>query len=595
MAGERIGKTYEAILKVSLDILKQKRKIDGNIFWNEVPEGVTVEPDFIIGPDKDHPQIIIMVTHSGSSKESEKKCWRNIGELCEVKTTLKPSPLAISIFFESVMKEQLKALQGTAFDPQLIVDSMPYGETLKKWVHTNEAEFSTDQEIKAVELAERCKHDAKLERCVQALADDVITTIETAQAGLNDLWIYEEAREKGIPPIAKNTFIRRGLSKLLVFEDIELALRLYRGKTVKLNEVPNYLYDIGLARKAIGKAVPSDPEIQNAVDLLSDENIREIYRSICNNPVVYQYLYQLRNEEDIKIMGQYVVDEYDCLCDENVLFSRLIELYNDPKALVSAERVGESWNPNNVWLFETIIEIIKLSTGKANGYGYAQLAADVAMPDGAARDYSIEARSFLLSPWGYLSDWTTRSGRTEIPGEVIHCVSAVLSEKLRSIGKSQIIRLSVQLLDSYIHNILEAKLCTYRDFSPLLMLMEHAGAVRFNESKQKMKTCFAEKAKLTGTAGQTTVVLEKHTIINWQSSYAGHPADKKKELSGRAVGLRYTWDEEECKFIKRPGIEKLILLIDGTWQQQHINAMINAGWDEIYYPDEIDKLKAAII
>jgi len=39
----------------------------------------------------------------------------------------------------------------------------------------------------------------------------------------------------------------------------------------------------------------------------------------------------------------------------------------------------------------------------------------------------------------------------------------------------------------------------------------------------------------------------------------------------------------------------LILLLDGTWRQKDIDALVSAGWDEIYYPDEIDKLKEAIV
>lgn len=38
-----------------------------------------------------------------------------------------------------------------------------------------------------------------------------------------------------------------------------------------------------------------------------------------------------------------------------------------------------------------------------------------------------------------------------------------------------------------------------------------------------------------------------------------------------------------------------ILLLDGTWNQKDIETLTYAGWDEIFYPDEMDKLKAAIV
>jgi len=110
-----------------------------------------------------------------------------------------------------------------------------------------------------------------------------------------------------------------------------------------------------------------------------------------------------------------------------------------------------------------------------------------------------------------------------------------------------------------------------------------------------VRTCFAEKAGLGGQAGKTTVAIAKNTLINWQSVSDAGRDHKKKELCGRAVGLRYSWNAEQQKFIPRPGVKKLILVLDGTWRQQDLDALVRAGWDEIYYPDEMDKLAEAII
>lgn len=85
-----------------------------------------------------------------------------------------------------------------------------------------------------------------------------------------------------------------------------------------------------------------------------------------------------------------------------------------------------------------------------------------------------------------------------------------------------------------------------------------------------------------------------HTLIKWQTAFA-NPRDKRKELCGRAIGLRYSWDEEKQRFTPRKNIRKMILLLDGTWEQCDIDALIRSGWDEIFYPDEIDKLRSAIV
>jgi hypothetical protein len=111
----------------------------------------------------------------------------------------------------------------------------------------------------------------------------------------------------------------------------------------------------------------------------------------------------------------------------------------------------------------------------------------------------------------------------------------------------------------------------------------------------KIRSCFGERAGLEGVASQTTLLKSKSTCINWQSSHDGHTNDKKKELCGRAVALRYSWDAKAKKFIPRPGVKKLILVVDGTWKQSDLDALVRSGWDEIYYPDEMDKLVSAIV
>jgi hypothetical protein len=60
MAGERKGKTYEALLKVVLEDLLADGLIKGSLFWNERPMGMTIEPDFTIGKDQDNPSHVFL-------------------------------------------------------------------------------------------------------------------------------------------------------------------------------------------------------------------------------------------------------------------------------------------------------------------------------------------------------------------------------------------------------------------------------------------------------------------------------------------------------------------------------------------------------
>ena len=46
MAGERKGKLYEALTKLALDEIIEGRT---NVFWNETPTGISIEPDISVG------------------------------------------------------------------------------------------------------------------------------------------------------------------------------------------------------------------------------------------------------------------------------------------------------------------------------------------------------------------------------------------------------------------------------------------------------------------------------------------------------------------------------------------------------------------
>lgn len=308
-----------------------------------------------------------------------------------------------------------------------------------------------------------------------------------------------------------------------------------------------------------------------------------------DNETIQNYVKQLRNSTNIAVAAQYLRDEYDSLCDAQVLYERLIQLHDDPKALIASKTFSSNCPPSFVWLFTIIFEVIRASTGRANGYGYAQLANDV-IESGYGTVSDLSSATQFGGGFG-LSSWLSRkvsSFKTRLVDGIAH----VLSTKIKLMGKDTVLKCAQDILNAYIHNLIEAKLCTYKDFEPLFVLLKkHIPQIAYTH----YRTCFAEKAGLNGCSGVTTVALIKRTIINWQSSYEGHPADKTKELLGRAVGLRYTWDAKTKQFKKRPGVEKLILLLDGTWKQKHLHALIQAGWDEIFYPDEIDKLKSAII
>ena len=67
-----------------------------------------------------------------------------------------------------------------------------------------------------------------------------------------------------------------------------------------------------------------------------------------------------------------------------------------------------------------------------------------------------------------------------------------------------------------------------------------------------------------------------------------------KELCGRIGMLRVTTNTSGAA-VPDLRYKKALLLIDGTWTAEHIQRLVDAGFDEVYYPDEIDQLVAAIV
>jgi hypothetical protein len=590
MAGEQKGKAYEAFTKAALQRLKAKRSFKGDIFWDDKPDGMTIIPDLSIGADKDHPNTVILVTHCGSAKNSDMKYWRNMGELAEAKIFLPTVPKVFNLAFDSVIKENLKEAQDSSFDGQLLVGDKKYGNKLQQWIDHNLKSFPKDKHEKVDFIVDEAKKDKILKPLLDQFTVDLEALLKKrAPVELEQVWVMERSRSPGRAPRARDTFVRRGLSKLLIFEDLDVALRLFSGKRVKADEVPEYAYELGLATRftsgSSGIAKPADEEIVNAVTILGDEQTKRV---LANAPIseLSAWLVSLRNSGHMLAIRDYLISEHANLINPGTLFKRLAELHAKPNSLISGKNTPPNWPPRSVWLFEVLMEIPKLLNEDPTSYGYAQMERECEKLKGMPRAGDPIYRTTIPG-------WVHRRAGSAVDSKVLQGVSTVLAKHLASTSaKSLSSVLSDENLKGYFNNLIEAKLCTYRMFEPLRLLIESTVS---GAKKDSVRSCFGEKAELPGQATKTTVLRKGKTLINWQSCHGSHTNDKKKELCGRVVALRYSWDAKSKKFVPRTGVEKLILVVDGTWKREDLLTLARAGWDEIYYPDEMDKLAKAIV
>jgi hypothetical protein len=405
---------------------------------------------------------------------------------------------------------------------------------------------------------------------------------------LEQIWEMERSRSAGRAPRARKTSVRRGLSKILIFEDSNVAMRLFGGKRVKSNEVPDYAYELGLATKftagGVGIAKAADEEILNAVATLGESVAKDI---ITKAPIdkVQAWLTSLRNSSHMVAIRDYLIKDYASLIKPGQVLHRLELLHRNPNSLIDPTTAPINWPPKSVWLFEVLLEIPKLIADDPTSYGYAQLERDCEKIKGMPKAGDPVYRTTIPG-------WVHRRTGVVVPTKILTGISAVLARILSTVGEQGLPQLlSSEKLKGYADNIIEAKLCTYRGFEPLRILIENAVT---GTTIEPIRSCFGEKAALPGQATKTTVLRKNKTLINWQSAQA-NPGDKTKELCGRAVALRYSWNTIAKKFIKRSNTERLILLLDGTWKREDLLALARAGWDEIFYPDEMEKLAKAIV
>ena len=174
----------------------------------------------------------------------------------------------------------------------------------------------------------------------------------------------------------------------------------------------------------------------------------------------------------------------------------------------------------------------------------------------------------------------------DLPDETLEAVATTLADELNSITTNEIEDLNDEIKDKYIRTYFEIKLLTYGKYDPLLFLLQRGLDNHEIEYQivNRQPGVFGEYAGVNG--GTSRALFTESACIYWQSAHGSHTADKKKELMGRATALRYTWNEN--KFV--PRVEKLFLVVDGTWGRSELEALAQSGWEEIYYPDEIPEL-----
>lgn len=152
MAGEVKGKIYEAITKVALDVAVKNTNRKLTVFWHEQPSWVKVESDLAVGKDINAIEASFLVTHSTAEKDSKMKFLRNISELFQWKVQGPSSVACYSVIFDAAIKPELMKISQSVIDAELIIQDLPYGQALIRYVDEHENEFENSDEQREVRI-----------------------------------------------------------------------------------------------------------------------------------------------------------------------------------------------------------------------------------------------------------------------------------------------------------------------------------------------------------------------------------------------------------------------------------------------------------
>jgi hypothetical protein len=635
MAGESRGELAEAIAKVAVEDALHKLRSRELVFWEVRPDVAAITPDITTGTSKDNVSNVILVNASDTARNSDIKYWRNIGEIFDCKTRLDPPPATIALFFKSEIKPELIRLTSELCDASHLVDRDPtHGAAIASWLEAHHATAPSKTGEKE-ELVRRAL-DAKDKRFAPEFTEAFRNLVGFLSRNLfhqrNDLkplWQLARAdflsRRANRSREARVTLLRRGIARWLVLDDKTRSAVLdahYRGRSIPTDKVPPYATLLGLLTLSIaGAVIPSSStgrqdmvgtagsDLRLAAQFFRDAAQGDAARArntlesaLATIPDEMRRIAARLREVPAYVEGwqRYSIANWKKLTTASGLLDELTRCAAD-RTMGAQVKVPDSYESN--WLYEHLIAVLRANAGRNNDFGYGALVAYF-----KARSFEKSFLAFLKSASGVLGerwiketlprsaepgrrgfqDWLV--GKKDVSRAVIAAFSFALSAKLLEVKCVAEVKLP-DLVAAHSYGIWN-KLLTYQDFEPLPAIVTAACGGKV--VRVAARTVMADLAnRAVQDAGSMPALAFSGGLICWKSATDAGKDHKRKELAGRARALRFTKDVRG--FHVRSGAQKLLLVVDGTFNTEDLKVLAQSGWDEIFYPDEMDKLIKVIV
>ncbi len=548
MAGEKRGRLLEAWLIGALP--NQLRGEPIRYVWDEPRADLAVKPDVLIVDSDGKPLLLALVTWGGSRTNVKEKFWRDIGELVDARLE-HPSLRVMSLrATERFVGKEMAALALIA-DGHVAVSALPGGEPLLRAIEESATGVrGTLPKERALEMTSAIarEHGAAavaLRSAIERVLDATVTAapeITVARARLSSLRF----------PAARTTHVRLAVAQLLVLEP-PIRDGLLGGRSMA---IPNG----GLARQCGALRADVMPkvstEIQETLQLLGRPLLLDLVARDTGN--AKKHLDKLKIIADTNLSE--LATQLDTLCDADRILERLADPEQRPRIAIALRTlVGLRFGKQGSGLLDRMAELTGLLRPQLHGIILPRLEAGASIDSRAERG-----------------------------------IASAYAEKLAGLTAREVIGFQSGIDELVRYQFRNGLMCHGVD--PLRQIVEMAADRAGRELAEvrvpawigpKVEARFG--TRFSGNDLSTRCVRIGRSFVHWKSAYDGNEGHKTKELAGRAFGMRQWHQESETSR------SNLILVLDGEFTTANIRTLSRSGWDEIFYPDDVDRIAQAVV
>ena len=351
-----------------------------------------------------------------------------------------------------------------------------------------------------------------------------------------------------------------------LFGSINLNVRLKKESQVTIVHAPN-----GYGKTTLLKLVDALMNRRFLHLFETPFSVLTVTYSSGDMPVFAGYAATLCAINESKTCNFWVLSNFACLATPNGMANALKRIFDDPKN-PPGPKLDKAISVDHHWLFQTMMNILRTESGRKDGYGYAGLASDTGIKEGITAGYILAA------------DFTNR--KAPLPDRLLQAIASSFAKHLRRIGKIDLKELLRASASTQCQSVFNFQMMNYRLFNPiewLVSLKLKEGSLPFSWPTTHKSFLNTSDGEIASSTGNLICVGNDKVWIKCQSAFDGK-IDKRKELCGRVGAMKLCYTTKELEKIR------FYLVLDGFFDDSDLSLLADAGWDGVFYYDQLDAL-----